>query len=100
MNRLLGGLFEAAHLLGTAFLFAVAAGLVFLVNPNLVDESGVSREQAFRLFGALADAVAEHGPLLAGSAAAGALEADDIEHFGGMLGYIFGIGVVAEIRLN
>lgn len=33
-------------------------------------------------------------------AAAGTLKADDIEDFGGMLGYIFGIGVVAEIRLS
>ena len=33
-------------------------------------------------------------------AAAGTLEADDVVHFGGMLGYIFAAGAVTEVRLN
>ncbi len=73
MNRLLGGFFEATHLLGTAFLFAVAAALVFLVNPSLVDGTDLGREQALTLFGSLADAIATYGLFLAGIAAFGAL---------------------------
>ena len=73
MNRLLGGFSEATHLLGTAFLFAVSAALVFLVNPSLVDGTDLGREQALTLFGSLADAIAKYGLFLAGIATFGAL---------------------------
>ena len=68
MKRLLGGLFESTHLIGSAILFAVALALTALTVPDVLEMAELSIESGSRAFDKLTGAVKSYGTWVAGLA--------------------------------
>jgi len=66
MKRLLGGIFESTHLIGSSMLFATALLLTALTIPAALDLGGLSIESGARVFDKLMVLMKSYGTWLAG----------------------------------
>ena len=74
MRRLLGGPFEALHVLGTAFFFGVAVLLALFSSPEFAGKAVyLTPETAAERFHAVASSLGTRGVWIAGAACVGAV---------------------------